>query len=412
VGETVQRIEPRSVREVEEAVGWANAEAKAIAVEGAGGKAQIGCPFAPDLVLSLAAMSGVVSYEPSELVLTVLPGTPVAEIEALLEAHGQRLAFEPMDFGPLFGAAPGRGTLGGMIGANASGPRRIKAGAARDHFLGFAGVSGRGEAFKAGGKVVKNVTGYDLSKLMAGSWGTLAVLTELTFKVMPRPPEAATLLVVGAPDGLAARAMSAALSARAEVTGAAHLPASVAVRAPVAAVAAAGGAVTALRIEGVGPAMTPSAWSVGGALSGLEMVDQLDAEATARLWRWIRDAGAFAGDGRQVWRLSLAPMSGPAAVEAIAGEIRAEAFYDWGGGLVWLACADDPGAAKWVRGAAASLGGHATLVRASPLVRSVIGAFQPEPPALATLSRRVKAGFDPRGVLNPGRMWPLTAAEA
>jgi glycolate oxidase FAD binding subunit len=412
VGDVIQRVEAREPREVEDAIAWANAEGKAIAIEGAATKAQIGRPFAPDLVLSLAAMSGVVSYEPSELVLTARTGTPLAEVEALLAAHGQRLAFEPMDHAPLLGGASGRATLGGMIAANASGPRRIKVGAARDHFLGFAGVSGRGEAFKAGGKVVKNVTGYDLSKLVAGSWGTLAVLTEVTFKVMPRPPEAATLLVAGAPDAVAVQAMSAALSARAEVTAAAHLPASVAARAPIAAVAAAGGAITAIRIEGVGPSMTPSAWAVGGALSGLTMIDQLDAEDTARLWRWIRDAEAFAADARQVWRLSAPPMSGPAAVQAIASEINAEAFYDWGGGLVWLACADDPGAAKWVRGAAASLGGHATLVRASPLVRSVIGAFQPEPAPLAALSRRIKAGFDPNGVLNPGRMWPLSPAEA
>jgi glycolate oxidase FAD binding subunit len=412
VGEAVQRLEARETREIENAVAWANAEGKAIAVEGAGTKAQIGCPFAPDLVLSLAGLSGVVSYEPSELVLTALAGTPIAEIEALLDAHGQRLAFEPMDHAPLLGGERGRATLGGIVAASASGPRRVKVGAARDHFLGFAGVSGRGEAFKAGGKVVKNVTGYDLSKLVAGSWGTLAVMTELTLKVMPRPPEAATLLIAGAPDAVAVQAMSAALGARAEVTAAAHLPASIAARAPVSAVAGAGGSITALRIEGVGPSMTPSARAVGGALPGLSPVGQLDAEDTARLWRWTRDAEAFATGARQVWRLSLPPMSGPGAVAAITGEIDAEAFYDWGGGLVWLACADDPGGANWVRGAAQRLGGHATLVRASPLVRGVIGAFQPEPAPLAALSRRVKAGFDPKGVLNPGRMWPLSPAEA
>jgi glycolate oxidase FAD binding subunit len=272
-------------------------------------------------------------------------------------------------------------------------------------------VSGRGETFKAGGKVVKNVTGYDLSKLMAGSWGTLAVLTELTLKVMPAPPRAQTLLVVGTSDALAAKAMSAALNARAEVTGAAHLPAVVAARAPVAAVAQAGGAITALRIEGVGPAMTPGAWAIDGALSGLDRLGELADEETAELWRWIRDAEAFAGTGRQVWRLSLAPMCGPAAAQTIGEAIEIEAFYDWGGGLVWLTCADDPGAAKWVRGAVAALGGHATLVRAGPLVRSVIGAFQPEPAPLAALSRRIKAGFDPKGVLNPGRMWPLSTNE-
>jgi glycolate oxidase FAD binding subunit len=396
---------------VEDAIGWANAEGKAIAVEGAGTKIQIGCPFAPDLILSLSGVGGIVSYEPSELVLTAGPGASLAEIEAVLASKGQRLAFEPMDHGALLGTGSGRATLGGIIAANASGSRRIKAGAARDHFLGFAGVSGRGELFKAGGKVVKNVTGYDLSKLIAGSWGTLAVLTEVTLKVMPAPPRAATVLIAGAPDAVAVQAMGAALSAQAEVTGAAHLPAGVAARAPVAEVSGAGGAITAIRIEGVAPAMSANARAVGDAASGLPMIGQLEASETASLWRWIRDVEAFAGDDRQVWRLSLAPTDAPGAVATIGEVIAAEMFYDWGGGLVWLACADDPGAAKWVRGAVSRLGGHATLVRASPLVRSVIGAFQPEPAPLAALSRRIKAGFDPKGVLNPGRMWPLSTQE-
>jgi glycolate oxidase FAD binding subunit len=406
MAERIRRLEARDAREVEDAIAWANADGKVIALEGAGTKAQIGCPFEVDLILSLTQLSGVVDYEPTELVLTALAGTPVAQIEALLAQHGQRLAFEPMDHGLLFGGEPGRATLGGIIAANASGPRRIKVGAVRDHFLGFSGVSGRGEAFKAGGKVVKNVTGYDLSKLVAGSWGTLAALCEVTLKVMPRPPEAVTQLVAGASDAVATRAMSAALSAPAEVTGAAHLPAIIAARAPVAKVAAGGCSMTVLRIEGVAPALTPSAWAVGGALPGLELHGQLGPAETETLWRWIRDVGPFAGDARQVWRLALAPMAGPAAVEAIAGEIGVEAFYDWAGGLVWLACADDPGGAGRVRRAVAGLGGHATLVRASPLVRGVIGAFHPEPEPLAALTRRVKAGFDPNGVLNPGRMWP------
>jgi glycolate oxidase FAD binding subunit len=394
----------RDAREVQELVAWANAEGKTIEVRGAGTKADIGRPIEADVTLSLTGLAGIIDYEPSELVLTARAGAAMAEIEAALEERGQRLAFEPMDHGPLMGGEADGATLGGIIAANASGPRRIKAGAARDHFLGFSGVSGRGEAFKAGGKVVKNVTGYDLSKLMAGSWGSLAVLTEVTVKTTPRPPEEATLLFAAGGDAAAAQAMSAALSAPAEVTGAAHLPASLAARAPLN--AAPGGAVTAIRVEGVAPGMAPSASAIRAALPGLAFVSELDAAASAAMWRWIRSAGAFAGDARQVWRLSLAPMSGPTAVAAIGEVIEAEAFYDWGGGLVWLACADDPGAASVVRGAVKRLGGHATLVRASPFVRSAVGAFHPEPRALAALSRRIKAGFDPNGVLNPGRMWP------
>jgi glycolate oxidase FAD binding subunit len=302
--------------------------------------------------------------------------------------------------------------LGGIIAANVSGPRRIKVGAARDHFLGFAGVSGRGEAFKAGGKVVKNVTGYDLSKLAAGSWGTLAVLTEVTLKVLPTPAESATLLIAGASEAESVRALSAALNAPAEVTGAAHLPASIAARAPVASVAEGGCPITAIRIEGVGPSMTPSALAIAGALAGLNLLGPLDAEDSARLWRWIRDVEAFAGDVRQVWKLSVPPMAAPGVVEAVRETIDCETFYDWGGGLVWLACGDDPGAGSVIRAAVTTSGGHATLIRAQPLVRGVIETFHPEPAALAALSRRVKASFDPKAVLNPGRMWPLAATKA
>lgn len=405
---TRMRIEARDAQDVLDAVVEANAEGRRLAVEGAGTKAGIGTPFGADATLSLAGLSGVVDYEPSELVLTAQAATPLAEIEALLAANGQRLAFEPMDHGPLFGQPAGRATLGGVLAANVSGPRRIKAGAARDHFLGFSGVSGRGEGFKGGGKVVKNVTGYDLPKLMAGSWGTLAVLTEVTVKVLPRPPEAQTLVIVGADDEAAARAMSGALGAPSEVTGAAHLPADVAARAPCPAISEAGGPVTLIRLEGVGPAMTPAAFSVCGALPGLVLADPLQMEETERLWRWVRDVGAFAGDARQVWRLSLAPMDGAKAVAAIAETVAAEAVYDWAGGLVWLACPDEAPAAD-IRAAVARLGGHATLVRASDAVRAEVGAFPPEPPALAALSRRIKAGFDPNGVLNPGRMAPVKA---
>jgi glycolate oxidase FAD binding subunit len=405
-----QRLAARDAKDVEETLGWANANAKRVAVSGSGTKAAIGRPFEADATLSTAALTGVVAYEPSELVLTARPGTPVAEIETLLAQQGQRLAFEPVDHGPLLGGAPDRTTLGGVIGAAASGPRRLKAGGVRDHVLGFAAVSGRGEVFKAGGKVVKNVTGYDLAKLMAGSWGTLAVLTEVTLKVLPAPPEAETLLLPIASADAAARAMSAALGAKAEITGAAHLPAGVAARCPIPAVAGADHALTALRIEGVAPSIEASARAIRDALPDLDLARRLDGAGTEALWRWIRDVGAFHGDDRQVWRLSLAPMDGPAALAAIQAALQTEAYLDWAGGLVWLACGDETASGRIIRETAARLGGHATLIRASAASRQALGAFQPERPALAALSRRVKASFDPNGVLNPGRLWPLEKA--
>src|ERR1700716_2369276 len=213
---------PRDAKDVEGAVQWALAEGKTLEVVGHGSKRGIGRAAQWDLSLDLSGLSGVTLYEPEELVLSAKAGTPLADIEALLAASNQELAFEPMDYGPIFGAIAGRGTLGGALAANLSGPRRIKAGAARDHFLGFTAVSGRGETFKSGGRVVKNVTGYDLCKVLAGSFGTLAAMTEVTIKTLPKPETEATVLLLGIDDSRANAAMSAAMGSSCDVSAAAH----------------------------------------------------------------------------------------------------------------------------------------------------------------------------------------------
>src|SRR5438552_11865080 len=237
-------LKPRDGKDVEAAVQWALAEGKTLEIVGQGSKRGVGRAAQWDLSLDLSDLSGVTLYEPDELVLSAKAGTPIAEIEALLAKNNQELAFEPIDYGPVFGAAPGGGTIGGVLAANLSGPRRIKAGAARDHFLGFTAVSGRGETFKSGGRVVKNVTGYDLCKLLAGSWGTLAALIDVTVKVLPRAETEETVLVLGLDDPKAVAAMAAAMGSSCEVAGAAHLPASVAARIPLGAAVAQGRALT------------------------------------------------------------------------------------------------------------------------------------------------------------------------
>src|SRR5476649_113482 len=245
-------VKPRDAKEVEDAVRWALGNDKALEVVGQGTKRSIGRPSQTDLTLDLSGLSGVTLYEPEELVLSAQAGTPLAEIEALVESKGQQLAFEPMDYGPILGQPADAGSLGGALAPNLSGPRRIKAGAARDHFLGFSAVSGRGETFKSGGRVVKNVTGYDLCKLMAGSWGTLAALTEVTIKVLPKPETEATLAVDGLDDAAAMKAMSIAMGSTCEVSGAAHLPAPAAGHGGETGSAR---AITALRLEGVAPSV-------------------------------------------------------------------------------------------------------------------------------------------------------------
>jgi len=390
-------LKPRDAKDVEAAVQWALADGKTLEVVGRGTKRAIGRAAQWDLSLDLAALSGVTLCEPEELVLSAKAGTPLAEIEALLAAHNQELAFEPMDYGPLLGTSGG-GTIGGVLAANLSGPRRIKAGAARDHFLGFTAVSGRGEAFKSGGRVVKNVTGYDLCKVLAGSWGTLAVMTDVTVKVLPRAETEETVLVLGLGDAAAARAMSAAMGSANDVSGAAHLPAAVASRVTP---AGAGRAVTALRIEGVAPSVAHRVATLE-ALLKTERLAKLGEAASRSFWKAVRDVKALAGDDRPLWRISAAPTRG---YEIAAAMGASDYYYDWAGGLIWAAlpASDDAGAALVRR--ATAVGGHATLIRAPAALRAAVPVFAPQDDGVAALTRRIKESFDPKGVLNAGRMY-------
>jgi glycolate oxidase FAD binding subunit len=401
-------LKPRDGADVEEAVRGALATGKTLEIVGHGSKRAIGRPAQCDLTLDLSALTGVTLYEPEELVLTARASTPLAEIETLVAAHDQQLAFEPMDYAGILGGVPGRGTIGGVIAANLSGPRRIKAGAARDHFLGFVGVSGRGETFKSGGRVVKNVTGYDLCKLMAGSWGTLAALVEVTVKTQPRPQTEATVVLAGLDDNAAIAALAAAMASPCDVSGAAHLPGAVAARMPS---AAAGGALTAVRVEGFAPSVAHRQAALAGLVRGFGAVEIVEGMASQALWRDIRDvvpfAAAHTGADAPLWRVSTAPSQGARLAKLVADAIGCEVLYDWAGGLVWVSIAgarEDAGAAA-LRDAVVACGGHATLVRAPAAQRAAVGAFEPQDKSLAALTGRVKAGFDPKGVLNPGRMW-------
>jgi glycolate oxidase FAD binding subunit len=401
-------LRPRDAAETEQAIRWALAEAKTLELVGHGTKRAIGRAAQWDATLDLSALCGVTLYEPEELVLSAKAGTPLAEIEALVAASKQELAFEPMDYGALLGAPVGAGTIGGALAANLSGPRRIKAGAARDHFLGFSAVSGRGETFKSGGRVVKNVTGYDLCKLLAGSWGTLAAMTDVTIKTLPRAETEATVLVLKLDDATAGKVMAAAMGSFGDVSAAAHLPVTVATR--LAEIAAAGSAVTVFRLEGVAPSVADRKRVLEKLLSPFGALGALDEASSRALWRAIRDVMPFAAAGpagaRDLWRISTAPTRGAEVGRILADAADAEVVYDWAGGLVWAALpASNDAQAPRVRSAVAAVGGHATLIRAPAAVRAAIAVFAPEPAPLAALTARVRAGFDPQGVLNSGRMW-------
>ena len=398
-------LKPRDAKDVENAVQWALAESKALEIVGRGSKRALGRPSQTDVTLDLSGLSGVTLYEPEELVLSAKAGTPIAEVEALVASKNQQLEFEPMDYGPLLGQPDGAGSLGGALATNLAGPRRIKSGAARDHFLGFSAVSGRGETFKSGGRVVKNVTGYDLCKVLAGSYGTLAAMTDVTIKTLPRAETEETVLVLGLSDVNAIKAMSTAMASSCDVSGAAHLPAHIAFRF--------GGlestqATTALRLEGVAPSVKHRKEALVALLKSYGSVVSIGVERSKLLWSSIRDVRPFAANGasgqRPVWRVSTVPSKGAELATLIPPS--AQMFYDWAGGLIWIAPL--PGldvASDEIRAAVRATGGHATLIRADASVRAASDVFEPQDGALAAVTKRVKESFDPKGVLNPGRMW-------
>ncbi len=384
-------IKPRDAKELRQAVEWALSEGATLDVRGQGSKHALGKPMHCQQVLDLSGIAGIVDYAPEELVVTLRAGTPIAEVEALLAQRNQMLAFEPPDLGPLLGQEAGRGTLVGAVMGNLAGSRRVSAGAARDHLLGFSGVNGRGEAFKSGGKVMKNVTGYDLSKLLAGSWGTLAVLDEVSIKVLPAPDQTRTLLLLGLPDDAAVKAMCAAMGSPHDVSGAAHLDGR-----------------TALRLEGVAPSVEARLKGLRELLSpeGARM-EELGTLESRTFWREVRDVGPFQAErDAVVWKISCPPTEGPEIVARIkAQRPSARAFYDWSGGLVWLAMPTGEDADHAiVRGAIGPAGGHATLIRAPETMRASVPVFHPQAPALAALAARVKESFDPKRLFNPGRM--------
>jgi glycolate oxidase FAD binding subunit len=396
----ISSLQPRDATDVVAAVQWALGSKRALRIAGLGTKQGLGHPVDATCTLETSALAGVVSYEPGELVLTARAGTPLDEIESLLAANRQHLAFEPPQLGS------GGGTLGGVVATGLSGPRRFKAGAVRDHVLGIAGVSGRGEAFVGGGKVVKNVTGYDLPKLMTGSHGTLAVLTEITLKVLPAPEDTRTLLVVGPRARDAVRAMTDALQSSVEVSGACHLPAGLVIPHKPAAEAA-----TALRLEGVAPSVEFRMTQLRQLLQRAGAHVVLDRDASLAFWNAVRDLHAFADTApRIVWRLSVPPASGAQVAERIEQAIpQAKSMLDWGGGLIWLLLPDGRDAcAAPTRAALADTGGHATLIRANDEVRASNAVFQPQPDALAALTKRVKQQFDPEDLLNRGRLFART----
>jgi len=380
---------PTTAAEVESIVAGAVADKRRLEVCGGGSKRLMRKPVAAAALLDMSALAGIIDYDPDELVVTAHAGTPLADIEAALTERQQMLAFEPFDHGPLFGAPAGRATLGGIVAANVSGSRRLSIGAARDHILGFTAVSGRGERLKGGGAVVKNVTGFDLPKLMAGSWGTLAVLISITMRVLPRPRAEATLLFKGLSPEAANGLMNAAMTTPAAVSAAAHVPSA--------------SLLTALRLEGFGPSVDVRCRDLMRALRPLGSADVITAEESREFWRRMRTLEPLPHAAHVLWRISVPPARGW-QVQPLLAAVDAKYLYDWAGALVWVAVPEGapPAACADIRTAARSLGGHATLIRAPLALREMPGDQADGDQGRRRLQQRLKAAFDPFGILNPG----------
>lgn len=403
----MEALRPRDSRDVESAVGDALTSGQPLEIIGHGTKRALGHASTTNAVLDLSGLSAVSLYEPHELVLTVQAGAPLLEVQAMLATKHQEFAFEPMSTASLFGTPPRLGTIGGMIASGLAGPRRVKAGGVRDHLLGVHAVSGFGESFKAGGRVVKNVTGYDLCKLVTGSWGTLAVMTEVTLKVMPRAETETTLVFRGLDQPRAGAAMTAALGSPFDVSAAAHLPRA-ALRGAIEPLAKSEAA-TLIRLEGIAASVSHRAAALKRELAPFGTADRLESASSIKVWEALRDVTPFGADGPlgqwPVWRIVCPPAAGTGLGEALARETGGEPMYDWGGGLIWLASPPSADAhASVVRASVAAVGGHATLVRAADNIRATVDVFHPQSSGTAALNRRIKLGFDPQDIFNRGRL--------
>lgn len=398
-------FKPDSENQLEEIFGWAVSEGKKLRIRGAGSKWAFGHDVVTDTTIDMSAFSGISLYEPAELVMTAGAGTPLSEIEALLTDNNQQLAFEPPHWQSLINGTAveaDQGTIGGTFATNIAGPRRFKDGSARDHLLGFRAMSGRAEMFKSGGRVVKNVTGYDLSKLICGSFGTLAAMTEVTFKVLPRPEKTWTAL--GFADDLAALApvIPQIASSPHEISGLTVLPADLAAATDIDLVATPGKAVIAVRIEGPGPSVEHQTGAVKTIMESAGLsVEELHSHRSVRFWQVIRDVSVLPLDAECIWRFQTVPTEGVPLLQKLMQFDGVTGFADWAGNQVWVTAPQtNTGDIRVIRDSMPD--GHGTLLRRPASSQAPV--FQPQPAPIAALNRRIKDAFDPSGILNPGRM--------
>ena len=386
----VKGSDPES--ELAAAVRESNERMVPLEIVGGGTRLGLGRPVQAEGVLPISKLSGLTHYEPAALTIVARAGTPLEDVEATLESENQRLAFEPMDHRVLLGST-GVPTIGAVVACNASGPRRIANGACRDSLLGVRFISGTGDVLRNGGRVMKNVTGYDLSKLLCGSFGTLGVLTEVALKVLPSQEASVTYVVRRLGLGGAVAAMSSALGLPLEISGAAHIPGNIA------------DSMTLFRLEGTETQVAYRLSRLRSALNCDGNSEVVSDDLQAKIWKEVRDAEMFGESDSAVWRVSIKPSDASAFATQLSSLVDAEYLFDLGGGLIWVSVpALGDACAGTIRGVISRLGGHATLVRAPAAIRAAVGAFHPQCEAQERISRALRAKFDPGGILNPGRI--------
>jgi glycolate oxidase FAD binding subunit len=378
--------QPKTEQELIALVSDVTARGAHCELRGGGSKARIGADRETEII-DMRGFAGVVDYDPPELVLTVRAATPLLEVQRLVESEGQMLAFDPFDHGALLGGESGKATIGGIVAAGVAGSQRLTMGGARDHLLGFTAVSGRGERFVAGAKVVKNVTGYDLPKLMAGSWGRLAAMTELTLKVLPRPRVIRSIAIEGLDHKQACRAMSQAMGSPAEVAAAAHLQEN-----------AGAPAITVFRLQGFAPSVVARCAQLPDILRDHGVAALLAEPEADAVWEAIRTVAPLAG-APTLWRINVPPSQAPDIIDRFEAR-GARWLLDWAGGLIWLAYEGD---AAELRSAVEAAGGHAMLIRAPSDVRAAVPMQHPRKHGVAAIEERVRRAFDPAGIFESGR---------
>ncbi|WP_430471926.1 FAD-binding protein [Thalassospira lucentensis] len=409
----VDVLSPTTPDQLRDAVGWALGSRTPLEVIGSGSKRAFGHAVLADTVLDCSKLSGILFYEPEELVISARVGTPLAEIKAALAEKNQQFHFEPGNFPALLGddVVPDAGTIGGLVATNMAGPRRIKVGAARDHLLGFEAVSGRAEDFKSGGRVMKNVTGFDLSKLMSGSFGTLGVMHTVNLKVMPCDEQSGSILVACDDPKIAGKVMTAALGSENEVSAAAWISSDDVKSLDVPLAQEMGSGLVVVRIEGPAPSVSWRSEALCKLLAQYGETRPLAESYSQHLWHCVADVKPFVpvGDVSLLWRVSVPPASGGAVAERLMDVTGGRVMMDWAGGLIWLQITGSDAMAHQVRDIAGASDGQAVLVRAPAKMRESIAVFHPENTALARINAKLRQNFDPEGILNPGRLSPPSA---